>query len=256
MSTTEPRQGTDDEGKAPADKTRSSGRARKDSTGDSVRVHTIGGKGYVSKIVDKGASETMVVHTTMTSKTGKRPRKARRGETPLVFIDTSILDLDASRQLPCLIPRESQRTRAHEPGLSETELDDPDDPIARTMRELNLSRSEVEAILVRSLHNIFDAWDINPPDRRRLLGLSENSRNSFNDTSPRLPQSADSHLRAQVILRIWAMLHATWGDDDPLADAWMTTPNLSFAQYTPLDIARRDIAGLLQVHRHLERITA
>jgi hypothetical protein len=103
---------------------------------------------------------------------------------------------------------------------------------------------------------LFDAWKVAPEQQVALLGLPASTKaRSLTRYRQGTPFPDDAHLLARVenFLSINSALHTTFPHSQAMARLWITTPNRSFSNHSPLQVMlEQGMEGIRQIRRHLD----
>lgn len=111
------------------------------------------------------------------------------------------------------------------------------------------------SVIAKAIMNLFDKWDIPNKAQLSLLGLSLDNRSALKGYREGKPIAADRDKleRASVLLGIHKSLHLLYPHNPELVYSFMSTPNKSFNNLTPIEVIDQNgLIGLLNVRHYLD----
>jgi hypothetical protein len=108
--------------------------------------------------------------------------------------------------------------------------------------------------LTQHAFRLLDAWHVPKDQQVGLLGLAHGLKkrqvNRYRMGTP-LPSDGDCYQRIDVLFKIDGILRKLFPHSELSANLWVTTPNLRYGGYTPLDTMLKGLNGIRQVERSL-----
>lgn len=114
--------------------------------------------------------------------------------------------------------------------------------------------SNTIAPVARAINNLFSKWKLNQQQRMQLLGFTSSSMlHRFENTPEKLATRPDLEMRLSLLLNIHQALRLLFRNPENVYGYMsLVNHNVPFNGQRPLDIATRDIVGLIRVHDTLD----
>jgi hypothetical protein len=110
------------------------------------------------------------------------------------------------------------------------------------------------ATAARAINNLFGKWKLSQQQRMQLLGFTSSSMlHRFENTPEKLATRPDLEMRMSLLLNIHQALRLLFNNPENVYGYMsLVNHNVPFNGQKPLDIASRDIVGLIRVHDALD----
>lgn len=114
--------------------------------------------------------------------------------------------------------------------------------------------SNTLAPVAKAINNLFGKWQLTQHQRMQLLGFTSSSMlHRFENTPEKLTTRPDLEMRLSLLLNIHQALRLLFSNPENVYGYMsLVNHNIPFNGHKPLEIASRDIMGLIRVHDALD----